>query len=515
MVDAQSQGAERREWIGLTVLALPTLLLSMDISVLFLALPHLSADLDASSTQQLWISDVYGFMLAGFLVTMGTLGDRIGRRRLLLTGAGAFGVASVVAAFSVSAPMLIASRASMGIAAATLTPSSLALIGNMFQDPKQRAFAIAVWSSCFFGGLALGPVLGGFLLDHFWWGSAFLIGVPVMVVLLVAGPRVLPEYRDPGAGKLDLLSVAVYLLAVLPAIYGLKEIARDGWHPVSIAALLVGIAFGVVCLQRQRRLSDPLFDLRLFANRTFSSVVSILTLVGVIQSGVLLLVNLYLQLVVGLSPLQAGLRLLPAALAMIAATMVAPRLANRVRVARVMAAGLALSACGYVVVSLVDRSMGLTTLIVGLAVINAGVGPMVALGYEVVLTSAPPKKAGSASSVAETGGEFGVALGIAVFGSLGAAIYRLQMADALPPGLPHQAADDARESIAGAVTSAAHLGPPLGVDVLEAGREAFTTAMGAAATVGAVLFVALSILAAVALRRIRPRRDMTPSDTET
>ena len=503
--------AGRREWIGLSVLALPTLLLSMDISVLFLALPHLSADLGASSTQQLWISDIYGFMLAGFLVTMGTLGDRIGRRRLLLTGAGAFGVASVVAAFSVSAPMLIASRALMGIAAATLTPSTLALIGNIFQDPRQRGFAIAVWSSCFFGGLALGPVLGGFLLDHFWWGSAFLIGVPVMVVLLLAGPRVLPEYRDPGAGTLDLLSVAIYLLAVLPAIYGLKEIARDGWHPVSIAALSVGTAFGVVCLQRQRRLTDPLFDLRLFANRNFSSVVSIFTLVGLIQSGVLLLVNLYLQLVVGLSPLQAGMRLLPPALAMIAATLVAPRLARRLRVAWVMAAGLGLSACGYVVVSMVDRSIGLSVLVVGLAVINVGVGPMVALGYDVVLASAPQEKAGSASSVAETGGEFGVALGIALFGSLGAAIYRFQMADALPPGLPPAAAATAQESIAGAVSSAAQLGPRLGPEVLEAARDAFTTAVDAVATVGAVLFVSLAILAAVALRQTRPHRDVTPS----
>jgi MFS transporter, DHA2 family, multidrug resistance protein len=510
MVDTQRNVAGRREWVGLSILALPTLLLSMDISVLFLALPHLSEDLGASTTQQLWISDIYGFMLAGFLVTMGTLGDRIGRRRLLLTGAGAFGAASIVAAFSISAPMLIASRALMGIAAATLTPSTLALIGNMFQDPKQRTFAIAVWSSCFFGGLALGPVLGGLLLDHFWWGSAFLIGVPVMMVLLVTGPRVLPEYRDPEAGKLDLLSVALYLLAVLPAIYGLKEIARDGWHPVSIAALLAGIAFGVGCLERQRRLTDPLFDLRLFANRSFSSVVSILTLVGVVQSGVLLLVNVYLQLVVGLSPLQAGLRLLPAALAMIAATLLAPRIAHRVRVGWVMAAGLALSACGYVVVSGVNPSMGLTTLVAGLAVINVGVGPMVALGYDVVLASAPPEKAGSASSVAETGGEFGVALGIAVFGSLGAAIYRLQVADALPPDLPHRVTSEAGESLAGAVSTAAHLGPPLGVEVLEAARDAFTTAVDAVAVVGAVLFALLAILAALALRRI-PGRDLMTS----
>jgi DHA2 family multidrug resistance protein-like MFS transporter len=196
---------------------------------------------------------------------------------------------------------------------------------------------------------------------------------------------------------------------------------------------------------------------------------------------------------------------------MIAATLLAPRIAHRVRVGWVMAAGLALSACGYVVVSGVDPSMGLTTLVAGLAVINVGVGPMVALGYDVVLASAPPEKAGSASSVAETGGEFGVALGIAVFGSLGAAIYRLQVADALPPDLPHRVASEAGESLAGAVSTAAHLGPPLGVEVLEAARDAFATAVDAVAVVGAVLFALLAILAALALRRI-PGRDLMTSD---
>src|SRR6266540_194206 len=321
--------AGRREWLGLAVLALSALMLSVDISVLFLALPQLSADLEPTITQQLWISDIYGFMIAGFLVTMGTLGDRIGRRRLLLIGAAAFGIASMVAAFSVNASMLIASRAVLGIAGATLAPSTLALISNMFRDPKQRGVAIAAWTSCFIGGVALGPVLGGLLLDYFWWGSAFLLGVPVMVVLLVAGPRLLPEYRDPDAGRLDLTSVALYLVAVLPAIYGLKETARNGWQPVSVAAIVAGAAFGVACVLRQWRLEHPLFDLRLFRSRTFSSVVPVFLLVGVIQSGAFLLVNLYLQLVEGLSPLQSGLRLLPPALAMIVATLVTPRLANR------------------------------------------------------------------------------------------------------------------------------------------------------------------------------------------
>jgi DHA2 family multidrug resistance protein-like MFS transporter len=500
--DASKAG--RREWIGLAVLALPTLLLSVDISVLFLALPHLSEDLQPSSTQLLWISDIYGFMLAGFLVTMGNLADRIGRRRLLLIGAAAFGVASVVAAFSVNPPMLIASRAFLGIAAATLTPSTLALISNMFHDPKQRGFAIAVWSSCFFGGLALGPVLGGLLLDNFWWGSAFLIGVPAMLVLLVAGPIVLPEYRDPGAGRLDPISVVLYLVAILPVIYGLKEIARSGWQTIPIAAFIVGITFGVACIRRQRRLPHPLLDLRLFDDPVFTSVVAIFLLVGVVQSGALLLVNLYLQMVEGLSPLQAGLRLVPAALAMIAATMLTPRLAARIRPSFVMAAGLAIAAGGYLVISRIDRSMSLTVLVAALAVINVGVGPLVALGYGLVLAAAPAEKAGSASAVSETGGEFGVAFGIAALGSLGAVIYRFQMNGAIPDGVHPQTADVARESIVGAVSAAGHLPARLGAPLLHAASDAFTTALNVVAGVSAVVFVGLALLALIVLGRVRP-----------
>ena len=514
MNSAGTAKAGRREWLGLAVLALSALMLSVDISVLFLALPQLSADLEPSITQQLWISDIYGFMLAGFLVTMGTLGDRIGRRRLLLIGAAAFGTASVVAAFSVNAPMLIVSRAILGIAGATLAPSTLALISNMFRDEKQRGSAIAIWTSCFIGGIALGPVLGGVLLDTFWWGSAFLIGVPVMAVLLVVGPRVLPEFRDPNAGRLDLTSVALYLAAVLPAIYGFKEIARNGWQPVPIATVGAGVAFGVLCVRRQWRLANPLFDLRLFRNRTFRSVVTIFLLVGVIQSGAFLMVNLYLQLVEGLSPLQAGLRLLPAAFAMIAATMAAPRIASRIRPASVMAASLVISAAGYLVISRVPASMGVTALMVGLAITNVGVGPIVALGYGLVLSAAPPEKAGSAASVNETGGEFGVALGIALLGTLGTAIYRFKMEDAIPAGVRADIADAARESISGAVSAAAHVPGRIGAGLLEAAHQAFTTALNTVAGISAIVFVGLAVLAAISLRELRPVGESEAKDAQ-
>jgi MFS transporter, DHA2 family, multidrug resistance protein len=221
--------ATRREWIGLAVIALPCLLYSMDLTVLNLAVPHLSAALRPSSAQLLWIVDIYGFMIAGSLIPMGTLGDRIGRRRLLLVGAAAFGVASVLAAFSTSANRLSAARAVLGIAGATLAPSTLSLIRNMFLDPEQRTAAIGVWITSYSVGGAIGPILGGLLLQHFWWGSVFLLGVPVMVLLLLVGPVLLPEYRDPNAGRPDVISAAQSLFAILLVIYGLKQIAQDVW----------------------------------------------------------------------------------------------------------------------------------------------------------------------------------------------------------------------------------------------------------------------------------------------
>jgi len=246
--------ATRREWIGLAVLALPCMLYSMDLTVLNLAVPHLTVDLKPTSTQLLWIVDIYGFMIAGSLITMGTLGDRIGRRRLLMIGAAAFGIASILAAFSKSAEMLIATRALLGVAGATLAPSTLSLIRNMFLDPAQRTLAIGVWITSYSVGGAIGPLLGGVMLEYFWWGSVFLIGVPVMVVLLVLGPMLLPEFRDPNAGRLDLLSAALSLLAVLAAIYGLKQIAEHSVGWVAVLSVLLGIVLCVLFIRRQERL---------------------------------------------------------------------------------------------------------------------------------------------------------------------------------------------------------------------------------------------------------------------
>ncbi|MGI5237264.1 MFS transporter [Dactylosporangium sp. CA-139066] len=479
----------RNPWVGLAVLALPTLLLSLDVSVLYLALPKLSADLHAGATEQLWILDIYSFMLAGFLVTMGALGDRIGRRRLLLVGAAAFGVASVAAAYATSPAMLIAARAALGVAGATLMPSTMALIRNMFPDPKQMGLAIGAWFSCFMGGMTLGPLVGGLLLEHFWWGSAFLLGVPFMVLLLLAGPRLLPEYKpERPEHRIDLPSVALSLAAILPVIYGLKALARDGLHAVPLAAIAAGVVFGAVFVRRQRTLPDPLLDLRLFASRVFSTALGIMLLGGVVMAGLSLLASLYLQNVAGLAPLATGVLLIPQNIAMVAGSMVAPALARRLPASTVTALGLAVSGLGLTVVTQVDPH-GTALLVVGLVLASAGISFPMALTMNLMMASAPPEKAGSAASISETSGEFGIAVGIATLGSLGTLVYRTVLD--LPPGAPAAA----RGSLTAAVQLAS--GVP---GLLDAARAAFTTGLNAVGVVGALIFFGLAVTAALTLR---------------
>jgi MFS transporter, DHA2 family, multidrug resistance protein len=497
---ATTPRAGRREWVGLGVLALACLLYVMDLTVLHLAVPAISADLQPSSTQLLWIIDIYGFFVAGALITMGTLGDRIGRRRLLLIGAAAFGVGSLMAAFSPSAELLIVSRALLGIAGATLAPSTLSLIFHMFQDPKQRATAIGVWIASFSAGGAIGPVLGGALLELFWWGSAFLLALPVMAALLLLGPRVLPEYRDPAAGRLDLVSAAMSIAAVLAVIYGLKQTAQDGFGPVPALSIAAGLAVGVAFVRRQRSLDDPMIDVGLFRITAFNAALATNFLAIFVAVGYFLFVAQYLQLVVGLSPLQAGLWSLPSAFGFIIGSQLGPRVLHGVRPAVVIGGGLAASAVGLAVLAQVGASGGLVPLITGSVIISLGLAPVFALTTELIVGSAPPERAGAASGISETGAELGGALGISILGSIGVAIYRGELADRLPAAVPAEAAAAARDTLGGAVAVAGELPGQLSAAVLQIAREAFVQGMRISSGIAAVVAVGLAILALVMLR---------------
>ena len=504
MSAVEAPKAGRREWIGLSVIALPCLLYSMDLTVLNVAVPHLSADLKPSSSQLLWIIDIYGFFVAGFLITMGTLGDRIGRRRLLLIGAVAFGAASVLAAFSTSAEMLIVARALLGVAGATLAPSTLSLIFNMFHDPQQRTFAIGVWIASYSAGAVLGPVLGGLLLEFFWWGSVFLLAVPVMALLLVLGPVLLPEFRNPEAGRLDLYSAALSLIAVLAMIYGLKQIAQDGLGWLPALSLLAGLGLGGLFLRRQRMLADPMLDLRLFRIRAFSASLAAYALSIAVVFGAFVFILQHLQLVLGLSPLRAGFWMVPSGCAFIVGGMLTPVFIRRVRPAFVMAAGLALSAVGFGLLTQVDRDTGIGLVVTAFVVFSLGLAPVIALATDLIVGAAPRERAGSASAISETGAEFGGALGIAVLGSIGIAVYRGRLTDAVPAGVPPEQADAARDTLGGATEAAEQLPDQLGAELLDTAREAFIQGLQVTAVTGAVVLAGLAVLTAIVLRHVRP-----------
>jgi len=504
--------ATRREWIGLGVIALPCLLYSMDLTVLNLAVPHLSADLRPTSAQLLWIIDIYGFLVAGSLITMGTLGDRIGRRRLLLIGAATFGLASVLAAYSRSAEMLIVTRALLGIAGATLAPSTLSLIRNMFLDPHERTVAIGVWVTSYSVGGAIGPLLGGVLLEYFWWGSVFLLGVPVMLLLLVVGPVLLPEYRDPNAGRLDLLSAGLSLAAVLLVIYGLKRIAEHGPEWPAAWAIVTGTVVGVVFVRRQRSLAHPLIDLALFRSPGFSASLAAYTLGTFVAFGVYVFLAQYLQLVLGLSPLRAGIATLPSMAAFIVGSAAVPPIARRVRPAYAIAGGMAVSAAGFVVVALGGAAESLPLLVIGSVIYSLGLSPVVILATDLIVGSAPVERAGAASAISETGSELGGALGIAILGSIGTAVYRGAMLGVAPDGLSPEAGAAARATLGGAVAAAMRLPDQVGAGLLATARDAFAQAFEVAALVSAAIALVTAIGTVLLVPAARPSAEVARAE---
>ncbi|MHB9862989.1 MFS transporter [Streptomyces sp. YIM S03343] len=480
-------------WLALSVLVLAVLLVAVDATVLGLATPYISEDLKPSGTQLLWIGDVYSFVIAGLLVSMGSLGDRIGRKRILLGGATAFGAISVLDAYATSPETMILARALLGVAGATLMPATLALIRNLFHDPHERSLAIGIWGATASAGTAIGPIAGGFLLEHFWWGSVFLINLPVMVVLVLVGIRTLPESRDPRPGPWDMISVVLSLVGVIGVVYAVKEAAAHGvtWPTAAVGTLGAAALYGFV--RRQLTLPAPLLDIRLFRNRGFSAAVlaDLLTVLG--MSGLVFFLSQYLQLVQDRPPFEAGLAELPAAAGAVAAGLVAGRAARRFSVRAVVSGGLAAVGLALAALATIDRSTGYPVLGAALLVVGIGAGFSFTVTSDVILSSVPKEQAGAASAVSETAYELGAALGIALLGTIVTSVYRTFPA---PPTAPPAA----RESLGAATQAARSLPADTAAQLLTAARQSFTEGLTLASAAGAAV---LLVTAATAWRLLK------------
>ena len=482
-----------RAWAALAVLTLAVTLLAIDSTVLALAIPSLGADLGPTASQLLWIGDIYSFTLAGLLVTMGNVADRIGRRRLLLIGTLGFGVASVMAAFAPSAGALIAARALLGVGGATIMPSTLSLIRNIFPDARHRTTAIAIWSAGSSGGTVLGPLIGGALLERFWWGSVFLINVPVMAVVIIAGLRLLPESRNERGGPVDLVSAMLSVLAIVPIVYAVKSFAHNGLAVVAVAALLAGLGAGWLFLRRQRTLTTPLIDIELFKRPAFTWAIVATVLAIFALAGLLYFFSQYLQLVRGCSTLQAGLTELPASLASIAVVAVVAAAVHRLGNGRALGGGLILAAAGLLVVAVGESHGGIVVICIGLLVIGTGIGLAFTVSTGAVLGSVPVDRAGAASAISETGLELGVALGIAVLGTIQDVGYRLLLGRP-PADLPNRVVDAAEQSLATLAGIVDRIDPAQARLMAQA-RTAFTHAMQATAVIAAVILVVSGVMA--------------------
>jgi DHA2 family multidrug resistance protein-like MFS transporter len=491
------QRAGIRTWIALIVLMLPVLLVSVDNTVLSFAIPSISLALVPSASELLWIIDVYPLVLAALLVPMGSMADRFGRRRMLLIGSIGFAIVSVFAAFAPNAGALIGYRALLGLFGAMLMPSTLSLIRNLFLHPAQRRTAIAVWAAGFSGGAALGPIVGGFILEHFWWGAVFLMSVPVLVPFLILAPIFVPESKDPNPGKIDVLSILLTFGAMVPTIFGIKEMAQSGFSIINFALIAVGIVLGVVFVRRQLRRKNPMMDVTLFRNPVFSGSVSANLLSIFALVGFLYFVTQHLQLVVGLSPTHAAYVLVPGLAITIVSGLLAASLAGRFKPKFLVAGGLLLNATGFLIVWL-NTDGSVLGIIVAFAVLGAGVGMAETISNDLILAAAPPAKAGAASAISETAYEVGSVLGTAILGSVLAAAYRMNVA--VPAGLAAADTDTASQTLGGAMDVAAKLPDQQGAALLESAKHAFDSGQGTVALVSVGLMIGAALICLWALR---------------
>lgn len=489
----------KRSWVALAVLMLPVLLIAIDNTVLAFALPAIAEDFRPAASTQLWIVDVYSLVLAALLVAMGGLGDRFGRRRLLLIGATGFAIVSAAAAFAPSAAYLVVARAALGVFGAMLMPSTLSLIRNIFTETSSRRLAIAIWASCFTAGSTLGPIVGGALLQHFHWGSVFLVAVPILLPLLVLGPRLVPESRDPNPGPLDLTGVALSFTAMLPFVWAIKTAAHDGLSGSVVAAFAIGVVSGVLFVRRQNRSATPMLDMGLFSYAPFSASIlaNFLSIVGLI--GFIFFISQHLQLVLGLSPLAAGLVTLPGAVVSMIAGLAVVKAAKRFAPDTLMIFGLVFVAAGFGLILAFRHDLSVVAVITSFVVLELGVGVSQTVSNDTIVASVPAAKSGAASAVSETAYELGAVVGTATLGTIFTAFYRNNIQ--VPAGLTPTQAADAGESIGGAVSVAAELPAKTADLLMGSARTAFDSGIAPTAIIAATLALAAAAIVAAAFRR--------------
>lgn len=442
-----------KEWTGLSVLTIAVFMMATDLSILYLAIPQISADLQPSASGMLWIIHIGELLTVGFALTMGYLGDAIGRRRLLLIGVFVYGAASLLAAFSTAVWMLIGARALLGAATATMMPSTMSLLKIMFKDERQFSLAIAINLSAFSAGMSLGPPIGGMLLEHFWWGAVFLVNVPFAALLLLTSP-VLPEYRNPAPERLDLRSVLLSLAALILLVYGLQELAEKGLVLIYIVCVALGAILGTLFIRRQKLSTRPILDLKLFSIRVFRYSLIILGVMLLVTAGTDMLFAQHLQIILGLSPIEAGLLLVIPALLSILGTMMSPVLTRWMRPAYAIIFGIFFSISGALLIVFTIHDTQILTLITGVSLIGFGGGPAMTLTSEKIVASAPQEKAGSASAMSDVGTGLGSALSVAFIGSIGMLVYRLVLPNITSTSVPGEVVEASKENLGTAMVLA-------------------------------------------------------------
>ena len=483
-----------RAWLGLAIMSLPVLLVAMDFSVLYLAIPTITDQLEPTAAEQLWIVDIYGFLIAGLLITMGNIGDRFGRRKILLSGATLFGLASVIAAFAPNPEVLIGARALMGVGGATLLPASLSLISNMFPNLRHRSLAIGVWTACFAGGSAVGPVIGGVVLHHFWWGSIFLLNVPILLVLLVLAPRLVPEYRSGTTDPFDVLGVVLSLLGILPLVYAIKHLAADGVDAVGIVSAVIGVVAIVAFIRQQRSAKHPLLQINLFRLPAFTSAIMAALTCMMTLGALSYLTGIYLQSVLGRDVLAAALAGVPMAVAVAVFSLGASRISSLLGTRGAFVTALLFAAVGNLGLLGLGTDTPLWIYLAATTVAGVGYGIVFSLVSEVAVASAPPERAGAASGISETSFELGTSLGLALIGSLATLVFR-----------GNSDGRDFSDTLGETLRHATQLGSDQGGDLAQTARTAFVDGLHVAVGTSAGILVVMAAVIAVVLRRRQAR----------